>query len=41
MDILEEIGLVSSKSVDTPMDPNTKLLPNQGSLYLILSSIEG
>jgi len=30
MDILEETGLVSSKSVDTPMNPNTKLLPNQG-----------
>jgi len=30
MDILEETGLVSSKSVDTPLDPNTKLLPNQG-----------
>jgi len=30
MDILEEIGLVSSKFVDTPMDLNTKLLPNQG-----------
>jgi len=30
MDILEETRLVSSKSVDTPMDPNTKLLPNQG-----------
>jgi len=30
MDILEETGLVSSKSVDTPMDPNTKLLQNQG-----------
>jgi len=30
MDMLEETGLVSSKSVDTPMDPNTKLLPNQG-----------
>jgi len=29
MDILEETGLVSSKSVDTSMDPNTKLLPNQ------------
>jgi len=26
--ILEETRLVSSKSVDTPMDPNTKLLPN-------------
>jgi len=30
MDILEETGLMSSKSVDTPMDPNTKLLPYQG-----------
>ena len=30
MDILEETGLVSSMFVDTPMDPNTKLLPNQG-----------
>jgi len=30
MDILEETGLMSSKSVDIPMDPNTKLLPNQG-----------
>jgi len=29
-DILEEIGLMNSKSVDTPMDPNVKLLPNQG-----------
>jgi len=32
MDILEETGLVSAKSVNTPMDPNTKLLPNQGEL---------
>ena len=29
MDILEETRLVSSKFVDTPMDSNTKLLPNQ------------
>ena len=29
MDIMEETGLVSSKSVHTPMDSNTKLLPNQ------------
>jgi hypothetical protein len=29
-DILEEIGLMGAKPVDTPMDPNTKLLPNQG-----------
>jgi len=28
LDILEEIGLMNSKSVDTPMDPNVKLLPN-------------
>ena len=38
MDILEETGLMSSKSVDTPMDPNTKLLPNQGKLnYLTVT----
>ena len=30
MDILEEIGMLNAKPVDTPMDPNTKLLPNQG-----------
>ena len=30
LDILEEIGLMNSKFVDTPMDPNVKLLPNQG-----------
>jgi len=30
VDILEDIGLVSSKFVDTPIDLNTKLLPNQG-----------
>jgi hypothetical protein len=29
MDILEETGLLGSKLVDTSMDPNTKLLPNQ------------
>jgi len=29
MDILEETWLVSSKSIDTPIDPNTILLPNQ------------
>jgi len=26
---IEEIGLMNSKFVDTPMDPNVKLLPNQ------------
>ena len=30
MDILEEMGLLSAKPVDTPMDLNVKLLPNQG-----------
>jgi len=30
LNILEEIVLMNSKSVDTPMDPNVKLLPNQG-----------
>ncbi|XP_073222446.1 uncharacterized protein [Cicer arietinum] len=30
MDILEETCLLKAKSVDTPMDPNVKLLPNQG-----------
>ena len=30
MDILEKTGLMNSKSVDTPIDPNTELLPNQG-----------
>jgi len=30
LDILEEIGLMNSKSVDTSMDPSVKLLPNQG-----------
>ena len=30
MDILEEIRLTNSKSVETPMDPNVKLLPRQG-----------
>jgi len=30
LDILEETGLMNSKSVDTPMDIDTKLLSNQG-----------
>jgi len=33
LDILEEIGLLDYKPVDTPMDPNVKLLPNQGEFY--------
>ncbi|RDY05809.1 hypothetical protein CR513_10305, partial [Mucuna pruriens] len=34
-DILEETNLLNFKYVDTPMDLNVKLLPNQGSPYLI------
>jgi len=30
LEISEETGLMNSKSVITPMDPNTKLLPSQG-----------
>jgi len=30
MDILKETGLMNAKPIDTPMDPNTKLVPNQG-----------
>jgi len=30
LDILEEIGLMNSKFVDTSTDPNVKLVPNQG-----------
>nr|KYP58908.1 hypothetical protein KK1_014330 [Cajanus cajan] len=33
LDILEEIGLTDCKPVDTPMDPNVKLMPNQGEPY--------
>ena len=29
LDILEEIGMLDSKPVDTPMDPNVKLVPRQ------------
>jgi len=28
LDILEETGLMNSKSIETPMDPNAKLLPS-------------
>ena len=34
MDILEETGLLNAKPVDTPMDPNVKLLPNHGEPFL-------
>ena len=29
-DILEETGMLDCKPVDTPMDPNVKLIPGQG-----------
>ena len=40
LDILEETGLMNSKSVDTPMDPNTKLSQIRGSLCQIPNNIE-
>ena len=30
LDILEEIGMLDCNPVDTPMDPNVKLVPGQG-----------
>jgi len=33
LDILEETGLTNCKPVETPMDPNVKLLPNKGEPY--------
>jgi len=33
LDILEETRLINSKAVETPMDPNTKLLPKQGESF--------
>ena len=32
LDILEETGLVESKPMETPMDPNVKLYEDQGKL---------
>ena len=29
LDILEETGMLDYKPVDTPMDPNVKLIPSQ------------
>ena len=44
LDILEETGMLGSKPVETPMDPNVKLYENQGELlsngklnYLIIT----
>ena len=33
LDILEEIGMLDCKPVDTPMDPNVKLVPGQGGVF--------
>ena len=30
LDILEETGMLDCKPVNTPMDPNVKLVPRQG-----------
>ena len=30
LDILEETGMLDSQPIDTPMDPNVKLIPGQG-----------
>ncbi|KAJ7979031.1 Retrovirus-related Pol polyprotein from transposon TNT 1-94 [Quillaja saponaria] len=32
LDVLSDIGMLDSKPVDTPMDPNTKLVPDEGEL---------
>jgi len=33
LDILEEIGMLDRKPIDTPMDPNVKLLPDQEEIF--------
>ena len=33
LDILEETGMLDCKSVDTPMDPNVKLVPGHGESF--------
>jgi len=32
LDLLSEAGMLKCRSIDSPMDMNTKLLPNQGEL---------
>ena len=32
LDILEKTGMLNCKPIDTPMDPNVKLVPGQGEL---------
>ena len=41
LDILEETGMLDCKPVDTPMDPNVKLLQNQADLYPDQADTEG
>ena len=40
LDILEETGMLDCKPVDTPMDPNVKLVPRQGESLEILGDID-
>jgi len=39
LDILKKTGLMNLKSIDSPMDPNAKLLLSKGSLFQILRNI--
>ncbi|RVW57555.1 Retrovirus-related Pol polyprotein from transposon RE2 [Vitis vinifera] len=41
LDILEETGMLDCKPVDTPMDPNVKLVPGQGEPLGDLGDIDG
>ena len=41
LDILEEAGMMGCRPIDTPMDPNVKLVPGQGSHLVILKGIDG
>jgi hypothetical protein len=39
LDLLEETGLLGSKPIKTPLDPNVKLNMDQGNCYLIRRDI--
>ena len=39
LDLLEETGLLGSKPIKTPLDPNVKLYMDQGNCYLIRRDI--
>ncbi|RZB87138.1 Pectin acetylesterase 2 isoform B [Glycine soja] len=41
LDILKEIGMLDCRPIDSPMDPNKKLLPNQGEPYSDLERYRG